>query len=303
MNHRWNNPILSWWPSSVGTTLGLPAAPAQPVDEAWPAPWPTTIAQTSWMPPTPTSPHLPQGGLFSSFDAGTTGGLFPRLEAPVEHLDSARYWRFASAPPPTGVSLTSAGDSYVSATPRATDWTAVPPRIGPELVRPLPEPPSPPHSNASGSDSEGGQGPSRGAEVPSAPEILSDATPYNSWIPGADYADEHHIFPQAQYKRMTRETRKVFKRSTIGELFLKLDGKRHEFDAFHREYNKATGELLKRFKDEHNIVEPEQMTPDHARALLKAIAESEDLRIKYYLEFIRRLRMFYRLRSGARGSE
>jgi hypothetical protein len=53
---------------------------------------------------------------------------------------------------------------------------------------------------------------------------------------------------------------------------------------------------------EHNIIEPEQLTPDHARAVLKAIAESEDPRIRYYLEFIRRLRMFYRLRTG-RGTE
>ena len=303
MNKPWENFAFHWWPSPIGTDPRFPAVPVQSIDEPWHLPSSTTLEQASWMPPTPISPSLSQGGLFSSIGAGMSGGLFPRLEAPVEHLNSARYWRFASAPLPTGVSLTSAGDDYLSPTPRATHWTAVPPRIGPELARPLPEPPSPPHSNASGSDSKGGQGSSRGAEVPSAPEILSDATPYNSWIPGADYADEHHIFPQAQYKRMPRETRKVFKRSTIGELFLKLDGRRHEFDAFHREYNKATGELLKRFKDEHNIVEPEQMTPDHARALLKAIAESEDLRIKYYLEFIRRLRMFYRLRSGARGSE
>jgi hypothetical protein len=45
------------------------------------------------------------------------------------------------------------------------------------------------------------------------------------------------------------------------------------------------------------------MTPDHARAVLKAIAESEDPRIRLYREFIRRLRLFYRLRTGGRGSE
>lgn len=56
------------------------------------------------------------------------------------------------------------------------------------------------------------------------------------------------------------------------------------------------------FMREHNI-KPEQMTPDHARAVLKAIAESDDPRIRYYREFSRRLQMFYRLRTGGRGSE
>jgi hypothetical protein len=54
---------------------------------------------------------------------------------------------------------------------------------------------------------------------------------------------------------------------------------------------------------EQNIREPEQMTPNHARAVLKAIAESEDPRIRLYGEFRKRLRLFYRLRTGGRGSE
>jgi hypothetical protein len=59
--------------------------------------------------------------------------------------------------------------------------------------------------------------------------------------------------------------------------------------------------LLKRFMREQNITEPEQITPDHARAVLKA--ESEDSRIWLYREFIRRLRLSYRLQAGGRGSE
>jgi hypothetical protein len=133
---------------------------------------------------------------------------------------------------------------------------------------------------------------------------LSDVTPDNDWIPGADYAGEgHHEFPRALYKRMPPETQKVFDRATSGHLYLGYDKRRHEYDRLHREYNKATGELLKRFMGTHNISEPEQMTPDHARAALKAIAESEDPRIRLYGEFIKRLRLFYRLRSGGRGSE
>jgi hypothetical protein len=52
---------------------------------------------------------------------------------------------------------------------------------------------------------------------------------------------------------------------------------------------------------ERNISEPEQMSPDHARAVLKAIEESEDPRIRYYRAFIRQLRLFYR--TGGRGTE
>jgi hypothetical protein len=84
--------------------------------------------------------------------------------------------------------------------------------------------------------------------------------------------------------------------------WVRLDGRCHEYDAFHREYNKATGELLKKFMEENNIAGPELMTPDHACAVLEAIAGSEDPRIRLYREFVRRLKMFYRFRSG-RGTE
>jgi hypothetical protein len=52
-----------------------------------------------------------------------------------------------------------------------------------------------------------------------------------------------------------------------------------------------------------NSLQAEQMTPDQARSVLKAIAESEDPRIRVYGEMLKRMRMFYRLRSGARGNE
>jgi len=50
-----------------------------------------------------------------------------------------------------------------------------------------------------------------------------------------------------------------------------------------------------------NSIKPEQMTPDQARSVLKAIAESEGPRIRVYGEMLKRMRMFYRLRSGVRG--
>jgi hypothetical protein len=194
-------------------------------------------------------------------------------------------------------------DYYLSPVARVLDWDTAPSRRQVGSAERLPELPSRSPSNDSTRDTERDQWTSSGGESPGIPEILSDVTPDNYWMPGADYAAEHHIFPQAHYKKIPHETRKVFRRSTIGELFLSLDGRRHEFDAFHRKYNDATGELLGSFMKEHNIIEPEQLTPDHARAVLKAIAESEDPRIRHYLEFIRRLRVFYRLRTGGRGTE
>jgi hypothetical protein len=59
---------------------------------------------------------------------------------------------------------------------------------------------------------------------------------------------------------------------------------------------------MKRFMARHNI-KPEQMTPDQARSVLKEIAESEEPRIRVYREMIKCMWMFYRLRSGGRGSE
>ena len=59
---------------------------------------------------------------------------------------------------------------------------------------------------------------------------------------------------------------------------------------------------MDRFMQDDSI-KPEQMTPDQARSVLKAIAESADPRIRVYGEMLKRMRMFYRLRSGARGTD
>jgi hypothetical protein len=53
---------------------------------------------------------------------------------------------------------------------------------------------------------------------------------------------------------------------------------------------------------EHSIV-PEQMTPDQARSLLRAIEDSQDPRIRNYRQFIQRLLLRYQLRTGVRGNE
>jgi hypothetical protein len=147
-----------------------------------------------------------------------------------------------------------------------------------------------------------------------SPEILSDVTPDNLWIPGADYvADGHHEFPRAnckgkrfieKYGEMSPETRKVFDDAKTGRLYVRsINGRRHEYDAFGRIYEAATDELLDSFMKENNIANRRDLSPDHARAVLKAVAESQDPRILSYRNFIRLMQLFPWLRSGARGTE
>jgi hypothetical protein len=185
--------------------------------------------------------------------------------------------------------------------PPVASWDSIAGRAGERASEPA-KLTSPSSRNPQTADTDAGQPLNGDGKDTANPWTMSDVAPDNYWTPGANYAAEHDEFPQANYKRMPPDTRKVFDRAATGELFLGLDGRRHEYDAFHREYNKATGELLKRFMMDNNIAGPEQMTPDHARAVLKAIAESDDRRIRDYREYIRRLRMFYRLRTG-RGTE
>jgi hypothetical protein len=136
------------------------------------------------------------------------------------------------------------------------------------------------------------------------PEIASDVTPDNLWIPGAEYAAKgHHEFPQAFYKGMRPETRKVLEAEHTGRLLVhSIDGQRHLNDALHRQYSAAVGEILKDFMAANNIPkeQPDLLTPDHARALLKLVTESQDPRILTYHNFIRLMRLFPWLRGGGR---
>ena len=189
---------------------------------------------------------------------------------PVEHLDSATYWGVAPAP-------ASAAQTF-------------------------PEPPSAPTWGASSADADGGQRTSEGnGAAQNETRIISDATPDNDWIPGAQYAGVgHHYVPQAIYGKLPlpRETQKVFEKATTGQL--PIHGW-HQYDKLHREYEDAVRALMDSFM--HSI-KAEQMTPDHARSVLKAVTDSPDPRIRAYHEMLRRMRMFRWLRSGGgRGSE
>jgi hypothetical protein len=149
------------------------------------------------------------------------------------------------------------------------------------------------------------------------PRVLSDATPDNLWISGAQYAAEAHgmhWFPQQHWKGIPREALEVFDAAGVGKTG-KLpiqtrprsvppgaggEALGHWFDKPHQEYNKAVGELFERYLKDNRIT-PEQMTRDHAHRVLRAIAASEDPRILGYRQTILRIHRLYRLRTGIRG--
>jgi hypothetical protein len=140
------------------------------------------------------------------------------------------------------------------------------------------------------------------------PRILSDATPDNEWIPGADYAGVgHHFFPRASWKDLPlpAETRGVFDKAVSGPLAPKVWSKQerkwlqHTYDEAHREYSKAVDELFHNYM-RRNHIRSRRMTPAQAERFIEAIHNSSDLRIRRYNEMIKVLRQFYR---GARGND
>jgi hypothetical protein len=109
-------------------------------------------------------------------------------------------------------------------------------------------------------NSDGGQwtdGESGGRAI-NDPRIVSDATPDNLWIPGADYAAVgHHIPPRAIWRHLPLqpETRRVLDEAVSGPLGIKLVNpvtgrtREHRWDREHQEYNQAVGELFKMYLD------------------------------------------------------
>jgi hypothetical protein len=147
-----------------------------------------------------------------------------------------------------------------------------------------------------------------------SPEILSDVTPDNLWFPGAEYAaDGHHWFPKNNYKGQRArekkdpippETQKVFDEAKTRKLRVRsINGRRHEYDVFGREYEDATEELLDDFMKANNIAKRRDLTPDHARGVIRAIEESQYPRILTYRNLIRLMQRFPLLRGGGRGME
>jgi hypothetical protein len=143
------------------------------------------------------------------------------------------------------------------------------------------------------------------------PRIVSDATPDNQWLPDADYAGVgHHWVTQQFYRRMpfSRETKRVFRDATSGPIPLRAYDQnrqtqfRHIFDQRHRQYNAALEEFVKSHMNSNGIT-AQQMTPDQARDILRAVRWANDPRIQSYNAMIKFLRGMYRFRTGGRGSE
>jgi hypothetical protein len=123
----------------------------------------------------------------------------------------------------------------------------------------------------------------------------------------------HHEMPRGVYRNwaLSDETRRVFDRATTGSVpssMLRTTPDGVPYGNFwtgpsgaHGQYNRAVEQLSERFI-ERNGISPQQMTPDHARALLKEIRETDDPRIRNFNNAMRLLRRIIPLRSG-RGSE
>lgn len=115
----------------------------------------------------------------------------------------------------------------------------------------------------------------------------------------------HHEAPKGVYEKwnLKPETLKVFKDSTIGKAPAWLrrtpDGAPvgNFWGPAHYDYNTAFKELSEKYFAKSNI-RPEQMTPDHARDILKEVRESKDPRIRDFNNAMRLIGRLYRLRTG-----
>jgi hypothetical protein len=122
------------------------------------------------------------------------------------------------------------------------------------------------------------------------PRIISDVTPDNPWILGADYAAnfEHHWYARHFYRRhpFSRETRAVFREATSGPLVQRLYSRRQQkwlshgygYDTPHRRYDKAVDELVTEYMRNRGIT-ARQMTPAQAHEavdLIKKIFRSSN---------------------------
>lgn len=240
----------------------------------------------------PAQLRTPFGGPGFPSPPGTTRDFVSEPEARALRVAPVAYPKVERLPGPTqppGYSGPIPSDEFaLSPTPR-TQGAAIEAALYPEAPNRSPERPSVTD---------------RSTVERNPPEILSDVTPDNLWIPGAEYAAKgHHKFPQAFYKGMLPATRDVLEADHTGRLLVRsINGQRHENDAFHRAYSEAVGEILMDFMAANKIPKdrPDQLTPGHARTLLKLVTESEDPRILTYHNFIRLLRLFPWLRGGGR---
>jgi hypothetical protein len=279
-----SSPVLRLAPASLNA--GFPAPPAEQVVEPWSDPRLTTYSDRPLASMMPRRPFTPS----SAFSPAP----------PIEHLDSGKYWPVAPAQPGAAAQPPAHG-SYFPPMAQPPGWDQVAAHPADRAASFSPEPVIRHMGSAHSGIVDGGTRTS-GVSAETDPQILSDATPDNNWLPGAQYVGVgHHHSPRAVFRKfaLPPETQQVFEKATTGPLpFFGW----HQYDELHRLYSNAVEDLMNRFMQEQNI-KAQQMTPDHARAVLKAIAESDDPRIRAYRAMLQHMGRLYRLRMGGRGSE
>jgi hypothetical protein len=119
-------------------------------------------------------------------------------------------------------------------------------------------------------------------------ELLPENAMTVGWKP-----DGHHFMVQSIFRKwgLKPETLKVFEDAKTGKLY----APGHLFDTPHRQYNEAIRALSDDFLARNNLTgRTHEMIPDQARALLKEIRESRDVRIWNYNRMILLRELRYR---------
>jgi hypothetical protein len=163
---------------------------------------------------------------------------------------------------------------------------------------------SPDQPRVPAGNSDGGQWMSEGAAPAAAnddPRGLSDLTPDNTWIPGAQYAANwpHHYIPWATFRKLPLqdETRQVFVDATSGPL---ADTRANRWSPEHKAYNDAVDDAFRSYLERNNIA-AEQMTQAQADEFVDEIFYSRDPRIRSFNRRIWSEAFRYWRRSGGRG--
>lgn len=135
--------------------------------------------------------------------------------------------------------------------------------------------------------------------------VVLDANPgLQRIVPYADYAGVgHHYPPRAVFKDypFPPETRKVFEKATTWHLHYEGN---NAWNEQHMAYNDAVRTLFRDFFKRTQI-EPSQMTPSEAEALVKEIMDSKEPRIRNFNRMVKLREVIhsYRKRFGFRGNE
>jgi hypothetical protein len=128
-------------------------------------------------------------------------------------------------------------------------------------------------------------------------------------MPGPQARASAFLRPRQLIRRLGLpfETRLAFEQAVSGPLGLRTVDPitkkvlaQHQWDKAHREYNRAVGELLRMYLDglQARGITPGVMTPGHAEEFRKLIFQSQDPRIRGYLDKIHLLRGLRRLRRN-----